>query len=365
MFSRVTFVVAHAIVATVSSVCLASTGTDGASPNGSRPESAEAATASSEDEAQKNHSDTSAPKSANSAKSHLDQELPDYVAVSGVSGTLNSVGSDTLSNLMTYWCEGFKKIYPNVQTQVETKGSGTAPPALIQGTAQLGPMSRPMKPEEIDKFEKAFGYKPTEIKVAIDALAVFVHKDNPVEHLSIQQLDSIFSVTMKHGGSPIERWGQVGLSGAWAGRPISMYGRNSASGTYGYFKEHALRNGDFRPTVKEQPGSSAVVQSIAGDLGGIGYSGIGYLTSSVKALPLAGSDGVPFEPTYENSLSGEYPLARFLFIYVNKKPGQPLDLLTREFIKFVESKQGQALVEKDDYFPLPASVCSEAVHSIE
>lgn len=292
--------------------------------------------------------------------SHLDANLPEYKAVSGVSGNLNSMGSDTLNNLMTLWAEGFKKAYPNVNVQIEGKGSSTAPPALIEGTAQIGPMSRPMKAEEIDAFEKKYGYKPTEVKVAIDALAVFAHKDNPLKGLTMKQVDSIFSATRKAGGEDITEWGQLGLD-AWKGRAISLFGRNSASGTYGFFQEHALKKGDFKPTVKEQPGSSAVVQGISADQYAIGYSGVGYKTSGVRALPLAGDDGQFFEATYDNALSGDYPMARFLVVYINKKPGLPADKLTLEFLKFVLSKQGQAIVEKDGYYPLPAEVAGEVV----
>jgi phosphate transport system substrate-binding protein len=297
------------------------------------------------------------------AESHLDPALPEYKAVSGVSGNLNSIGSDTLNNLMTLWAEGFKKAYPNVNIQIEGKGSSTAPPALIEGTAQIGPMSRPMKAEEIDAFEKKYGYKPTEVRVAIDALAVFAHKDNPVKGVTMKEVDSIFSKTRKKGGDDITEWGQLGLD-AWKGRPISLFGRNSASGTYGFFQEHALAKGDFKPTVKEQPGSSAVVQGVGADPYAVGYSGIGYKTSGVRALPVAGDDGQFHEANYDNSLSGDYPLARFLVVYVNKKPGQSLDKLTLEFLRFVVSKEGQAIVEKDGYFPLPAEVAEEIATSL-
>ena len=294
------------------------------------------------------------------AQVRVDAMLPVYERVGGVSGNLNSIGSDTLNNLMTLWAEGFRTAYPNVNIQIEGKGSSTAPPALIEGTAQLGPMSRPMKSTELDKFEKKFGYKPTSIKVAIDALAVFVHKDNPVQGLSLTQVDSIFSSTYKRGGKSIRTWGEAGLSGSWAQRPLSLYGRNSASGTYGMFKSIALKKGDYKDTVKEQPGSSSVVQGVASDLGGIGYSGIGYKTSGVKALALADGSKM-YDPSLENCLSGDYPLARFLYIYVNKKPNEPMDKLTQEFLKFVLSKEGQEIVVKDGYYPLPAAVASDTV----
>lgn len=289
----------------------------------------------------------------------VDAAIKPYQKTSGVTGNLNSIGSDTLNNLMTLWAEGFKAVYPNVNVQIEGKGSSTAPPALIEGTAQLGPMSRDMKSSEIDAFEKKFGYKPTAFKVAIDSLALFAHKDNPIKGLTMQQVDGMFSTTLKRGGKTLEKWGDAGMKGEWASKPLSLYGRNSASGTYGYFKEHALDKGDFKTSVKEQPGSSAVVQGVASDLGGIGYSGIGYKTASVKAVPLSEKGDKFVEPTYENCLSGDYPMARFLVIYVNKKPGQPLDKLTSEFLKFVQSKEGQEVVIKDGYFPLPKAVVDE------
>lgn len=287
----------------------------------------------------------------------LDPKLAEYTKVAGVSGNLNSIGSDTLNNLMTLWAEGFQEVYPNVNIQIEGKGSSTAPPALIEGTAQLGPMSREMSSKEIDAFEKKYGYKPTAIKVAIDALAVFVHKDNPVKGLTLAQADAIFSKTRKREyAADIADWGV--LVPEWKGKAVSLYGRNSASGTYGFFKEHTLKKGDYKATVKEQPGSSAVVQGVASDLGGIGYSGIGYVTSGVKALPLGEKDGEFVEPTYDNCLASKYPLARYLYVYVNKKSGEELPVLVKEFIRFVESKQGQEIVVKDGYFPLKAEMTS-------
>jgi phosphate transport system substrate-binding protein len=291
----------------------------------------------------------------------VDEAITPYQQVSGVTGSLSSIGSDTLNNLMTLWAEGFKAKYPNVNIQIEGKGSSTAPVALIEGTAQIGPMSRAMKSEEIDEFEKKFGYKPLEVKVAIDALAVYTHKDNPIKGLTMAQVDSIFSSTFKAGGAAIKTWGQAGLEGEWAGKDISKYGRNSASGTYGFFKDEALMKGDFDASVKEQPGSSAVVQGVASDLGGIGYSGIGYKTSGVKAIALGTSADALFEPTYENCLTGDFPLARFLFVYVNKSPEKPLDALTLEFLKFVLSKEGQEVVVKDGYYPMPAEIVTEVI----
>ncbi len=297
----------------------------------------------------------------------VDADIKPYVKVGGVSGNLNSIGSDTMNNLMTYWAEGLNKVYPNVKIQIEGKGSATAPPALISGTAQIGPMSRAMKPTEIDAFEKKYGYKPTEIKTSLDALAVYVHKDNPLKGLSMPQIDAIFSKTRKGGYKvDIKTWDQLGLTGEWAKRPISLYGRNSASGTYGFFKEHALFKGDYRNEVKEQPGSASVVQGITEDRYAIGYSGIGYRTSGVRTVPLSTKEGELYrDAEMENVLNGSYPLARFLYVYINKKPGQPLDPLVREFIKFILSKEGQEVVIKDGFLPLPVSVVEKELKKIE
>jgi len=291
----------------------------------------------------------------------LDPALKSYKPVSGVSGSVKSIGSDTLNNLMTLWAEGFNKHYPNVKIEIEGKGSSTAPPALVAGTAQFGPMSRPMKSAEIDAFEKKFGYKPSAIRGAVDALAVFVHKDNPIACLSLQQVDAIFSKTRKGGANKeIATWGDVGLTGEWAAKPISLYGRNSASGTYGYFKEVALFNGDYKDSVKEQPGSSTVVQGVASDKFAIGYSGIGYATADVRAVPLATKTGDKcYDATAENAYSGDFPLARFLYIYVNVNPNQGLDPARAEFIKYVYSKDGQSAVLKDGYFPVTQAIAED------
>lgn len=294
----------------------------------------------------------------------VDDALPAYEKTHDLGGNLNSIGSDTLNNLMALWAEAFRAIHPGVNIQVEGKGSSTAPPALIEGAAQLGPMSRPMKSSELDAFEARYNYTPTEIRVAVDALAVYVHKDNPLPGLTLQQLDGIFSSTHKRGGPEISTWTEVGMDGIWAHRPISLYGRNSASGTYGFFKERALAKGDFLPTVKEQPGSSSVVLGIAGDLYSIGYSGAGYSSAGVRAIALGERANAVFDPTPANALNGNYPLARFLLLYINKDPREPLDLLTREFIHFILSKPGQEIVVKDGYYPLPANIVAEELEKL-
>jgi len=296
----------------------------------------------------------------------VDPNIPSYKPIEGVSGSIKSIGSDTMNNLMALWRDEFLRFYPAATVEVEGKGSGTAPPALIEGTASFGPMSRPMKAEEADGFEKKWGYKPTGIKTSIDALAVFVHKDNPIKGLTIEQVDAIFSKTRKGGyAKDITTWGDLGLTGEWQTRPITLYGRNSASGTYVYFKEHALAKGDYKDSVKEQPGSSAVVSGIASEKGAIGYSGIGYVTADVRAVPIAAKNGQPFiEATPDKCYSGEYPLARALFVYVNLAPGAKLDALRGEFLRLILSKQGQEVVVKDGYFPLPARIVADELRKV-
>ena len=297
----------------------------------------------------------------------IDPALKPYERASGeVSGSLKCVGSDTMNNLVSLWAEGFKKFYPSVREAVEGKGSASAPPALTEGTSTFGPMSRDWKPSEIDAFKEKHGYPPAVVPVAIDMLAVFVHQDNPLQGLSLQQIDAIFSKNRNGGATEeIRTWGDLGLTGEWKDKPISLYGRNAASGTYGYFKEHALFKGDFKPTVKEQPGSSAVVQAVASDRYAIGYSGIGYRTAGVKALPLAAKTGAaPIEPEPKFAYSGEYPLARFLYLSVNHKPGTPLDPLRREFLRYVLSATGQGDVKKDGYLPVTAPVAKRALTAV-
>jgi phosphate transport system substrate-binding protein len=298
------------------------------------------------------------------AQVQVDPKLPTYAKVPGVSGTLKSIGSDSMNNLMAYWQDDFRKFYPGVQISVEGKGSSTAPPALIAGTAQFGPMSRDMKDAEIAEFKRKFGYEPTALRTAVDSLGVFVHKNNPVESLTLPEVDAIFSQTRRLGHDPITTWRQAGVKGQLANSPISLYGRNAASGTYGFFKEKALGDGDFG-NVKEQPGSSAVVQGIAGDLAGIGYSGIGYKTSGVKAIAIGKDESSePVEPTAENVYRQKYPLFRFLNLYVNAKPGAELDPLRREFIRFIFSKQGQSSVIKDGYYPIPATLAAKELEKV-
>lgn len=301
------------------------------------------------------------------ASAAVDTELLEYKAVSGVSGNVNSVGSDTLNNLMTLWAEEFAKFYPNVNIQIQGAGSSTAPPALTEGTANFGPMSRAMKSSEIEAFESRHGYKPTAVPVAIDVLAVYVNKDNPIKGMTLTQADAVFSATRKCGAEKdITRWGDLGLAGAWESRDITIYSRNAVSGTYGYFKDVALCGGDYKASVNEQPGSASVVQGVSESINGIGYSGIGYVTSGVRALPLAVKEGDAFAPAdAAHAMDGSYPLARTLYIYVNKHPNRKLNPLQAEFLKMVLSRQGQEAVLRDGYIPLPASIAAKAIADLD
>lgn len=293
-------------------------------------------------------------------------ELPTYTRTGSVSGNLSSTGSDTLANLMTLWTEAFKREHPSVNIQVQAAGSSTAPPALTEGTANFGPMSRAMKDKEIEAFEARHGYKPTAIRVALDALAVFVHKDNPIGEMSIEQVDSVFSVTRRCGSNAsLDAWGGLQLEGSWENRPIQLYGRNSVSGTYGYFKKVALCSGDFKNAVNEQPGSASVVQAVASSLNGIGYSGIGYITSGVKPLALSADGGAAVAATPANAATGEYPLSRYLYVYVNKKPDTPLAPIEAEFLRLVLSAEGQEIVTKDGYIPVSAEVAQRELQKIQ
>lgn len=293
------------------------------------------------------------------------ESLPDYKKVHGISGSLLSVGSDTLAGMTTLWMEEFKTYYPNVNAQVQASGSSTAPPALTEGTAHLGPMSRPMRLREIEAFEREHGYKPTALKVAIDAIGIFVHRDNPIQGLNFRQIDGIFSQTLRCGANQsYETWQDLGITQSWAKHPFQLFGRNSVSGTYGYFKMNALCGGDFKNRVNEQPGSASVVQSVSSSISGIGYSGIGYRVAGVKLIPVAiqGDDYV--DATRENIIDGDYPLSRFLYVYVNKHPERPLSPVEQEFLTFVFSKQGQELVEKDGYVAIPREFAQQELAKV-
>jgi phosphate transport system substrate-binding protein len=289
-----------------------------------------------------------------SAAVALDQNLPPYKAVDGIAGQIRSIGSDTLKNEMLRWSKAFMAIYPNVKIDVSGEGSVTAPPALVDGIAQFGPMSRPMSNDEVKAFVDKFGYKAAHFRVAVDALAIYVHKDNPIRCLTVQQVNRMFSVNRRAAfGGEISTWGEAGLTGEWQTKPIVFYGRNTISGTYGFFKEMALYDGDFKPVVRQQSGSEEVVQHVANDRYAIGYSGIGFKTAGVRPVPLdLGDGGGCHDTSPETTYAGKYPFARYLYIYLNKKPNEPLDPLRAEFIKYIQSKDGQTETEQGGFYSI-------------
>ncbi|MBI1388708.1 MAG: phosphate ABC transporter substrate-binding protein PstS family protein [bacterium] len=300
------------------------------------------------------------------AQPEIDKRFESYHAAVGVYGAIKCVGSDTMNNLVTLWGEGFSQYYPHVSFEVEGKGSSTAPPALIAGAATFGPMSRTVRDRENDEFERKFGYRLTQLPVCLDVVSIFVNKDNPLKSLCLEQLDAIFSKNRNSGASSdISHWGETGLSGDWEKRPINIYGRNAASGTYGYFKSLALSGGDYKDRVIEEPGSSSAIQGISNDKYGIGYCGIGYRTKDVRSIAISRAPGSePIEPTSENAYSGRYPLTRNLWLTLNAKPGGELDPLRREFIRYVFSREGQEAVIKAGFFPIPYPAAQKALEAV-
>jgi phosphate transport system substrate-binding protein len=298
-----------------------------------------------------------------SAQIAVDPKLPDYKPKSGVAGKIDTVGSDTMNNLAQLWTEEFKRFYPSVSSAIDAKGSSNAIPALVNGSATFGPMSRDAKKSEIQAFNEKFGYDPVLLPTSIDMVAVYVNRNNPLEGLSFPEIDAIFSSTRKGGArAQAKTWGQLGATGELKDKKYECYGRNAASGTYGFFKEKVLKDGDFGDWVTENAGSSAVVQSVGANLAGIGYSGIGYRTPNVKPLKLAverGGELVAAEP--ENAYNGKYPLARPLYLAINYDKRKPLDPLRAEFVRYILSKQGQIQVAKDGYLPLDAETAIEVL----
>jgi len=284
-----------------------------------------------------------------------------------LAGNLSSVGSDTLGNLMSLWGERFNRHYPGINVQIQAAGSSTAPTALAAGAAQLGAMSRPMQAPERQLFEDRYGYPPLAVPVAMDALVVVVNQDNPLPGVNVQQLDAIFSVTRRCGSETAPKtWGDLQLTQpGWAERGLQRFGRNSASGTWGFFKQQALCNGDFRNDVAEYPGSAAVVQAVAGTINSIGYASAGFHISGVKTLPVARSGHDWIAPTAENIRSGLYPYARPLYVYVNKAPDKPLEPLTEAFLRLALSEDGQKLVRQAGYLPLSPQQREQALSLLE
>ena len=298
----------------------------------------------------------------------VDPELPTYVTAPDVHGRLTSIGSDTLGPAMKRWVRTFIRFYPHASISMRASGSSLAPPALTSGKAQLGPMSRPMKPAEVEKFRQAHGYAPTPIQVAYDALTVYVNYRNPLKNMTIAQLNAVFSNDRRCGNPEnIATWGDPGIEGEWSEKPIEMFGRDSNSGTYGFFQSKALCDGEYKPSMTARRGNASLVQSVVLKPGAIGYAGVKYKSiESLKALPLAADAGSEFvDANTENALNGSYPLVRPLFIYIDKKPGHPAAKTTMEFLRMVLSKVGQQAVDKSGYIPLPAAIAKQQLAKLK
>jgi phosphate transport system substrate-binding protein len=292
----------------------------------------------------------------------LEEKLPEFVPDPALAkvGAITSIGSDSMDPLMQLWLDDFHAAHAGITYNLVSKGSATAPRALVAGTTLMGQMSREMNPEELAAFEGKFGYAPTRVVVAMDALAVYVNANNPIEKLGLEQVDAIFSKGRKGGyGRSLDTWGDLGLTLEWATRPIQPYGRDENSGTRAFFKEHVLKNGDYKDIVKSVPDQFALVEAAAMDASAIAYGPVQHSLRMVKAVPIVDFNGIaPIVPTVQNILNGKYPLARFLYIYVNIRPGQPVDPLIKEFFRFVLSRQGQSDVANFGAIPLPADLAA-------
>ncbi len=288
-----------------------------------------------------------------------------YAERAGVYGTITSVGSDSMASLMSYWAEGFKRHYPHINFQIQATGSSTASQALTQGTANIGPMSRQLNAAEIARFERVHGYPPTVLTVAVDAIGIFVQRNNPLNKVTVQQIDAIFSGTRWCGAAhPITSWEQLGVDKFHRKRSIELFSRSSISGTYDLFKEKALCGGDFVVFNNEMQSSKSVIQSIAASIGGIGYAALGQATREVKALSISPDGEKYFAPSYENVQSGAYPLTRYLYIMVNKSPFSPLTPLENAFLHYILSPEGQTIVVKSGYFSVEQSLLSRQINQI-
>jgi len=289
---------------------------------------------------------------------------------------LNIVGADVMDEMTLGWVKMMRKAYPRLSVTMEARASGSGGPALTAGTAHLAPVGRELLPAEEAAFVAKYGYKPTAFRVATGsagslgktaASIIMVDKDNPVRCLSLQQLDSIYSATRNRGGPDITRWGQVGDTGAWADRPIHLYGLKSPNGIEWYFKIRVMKMGEYRSGIEFVKGRgfthafNVAAEDMAQHPGGMTYALLANVRPNVKVVPLSEEPGGPcVYPTVKTVYDHTYPLSRYVYIYVNKKPGVPLEPKIREFLKAVLSREGQQQVAADGvYLPLMPSVVKE------
>jgi phosphate transport system substrate-binding protein len=302
------------------------------------------------------------PRATEEAEQHIvvDPAIADYKRLPDLAGKVRSVGSSTLSNILNRWADEFKLIYPNIAFDVQGGGSGIAPPALLEGRADLAPMSRPMTDKELGDFQKKFGHAPTRLTVALDAIAIYVNKHNPLKQITLKQLDGVFSISHKRGGEPIKVWGQLGLTDLWSDRAITIKAPARTHGMYTVFKEMVLEGGDYRLDLRAEPVSTSIVQGVGADTTAIGFASYFFSTRRTRALAVAANEGGPFfAPTQQNCLEGKYPLSRLLYVYVNKTSKAPISPAADQFLRFICSKQGQEAAANEGNFPLSAALVTK------
>jgi len=298
----------------------------------------------------------------------LDPALASYEQGGQVSGSVIVKGSNTMQPLVARLASEFHRRHPGAEINVEGGGSEMGLKEFLENTAQpkqvagngsrpvlLVASSRELTAAEVKQFTDKHGYEPTAVPVAVDAVAIYVHRDNPLSSLTLDQVDAVFSTTRKRGYPyEIKRWGQLGLSNGWENAQIKLYGRDQKSGTRAFIKEHVLGNGEFDSAVQEEPGAASVILALSRDPFGIAYSGLGLQNSSVRPLPLADKDDMPFiMPDTTSVMDGSYPLRRLLYFYVDKSPHVALHSVLQQFLVFVNSREGQQSVLKVAFYPLP------------
>lgn len=311
------------------------------------------------------------------ASANIDTSLARYNPQAQVAGNIKVRGSDTMYPLLSRLSLEFQRRQPKVTIEVKGGGSAKAiedflqPPLSKTGKVVLREeranqfwllaTSRELFDAEIKQFTSENGYEPVAVPVAVDAVALYVHKDNPLPGLTLDQIDAMFSTTRKRGAAaPLTRWGQFGLTDGWEKAPIQLYGRDRRSGTRAFFQEHVLAGGDFVPTLHEEPGAASVILNLSRDQVGVGYSGLGLESSTVRVVPLAENEGMPYvTPSSVTVANQTYPLRRVLYLYVNKDPKGSLPPAAQEFLTFLMSQEGQEAVMKAGFFPLPMNQISK------
>jgi phosphate transport system substrate-binding protein len=286
----------------------------------------------------------------------LDPKIPPYQLAARISGTISISGSETMKNLAESWAKDLRQLYPGLRITVASAGSETGLAQLLEGRAQIAVMSRRLTVQDIVEFKREFGYEPTEVPVAVDALALFVHKDNPIEGLTLAEVDAMFSSERRRGLKyPVKVWSDVMLlEGEWAEAPVHLYGRNGKSGTASFFREHVLNGADLKKTMTAGIGSATVVLELMKDRFGIGFSSIGYQTSGLRPVPIAAVQGGRYvTPTFDTAMDGSYPLRRNLYLYVNRPPKVAPSGPLAEYVKFALSQEGQQTVVEEGFYPLP------------